>query len=114
MVRSVIERALARLDVTVTSAADGGEGLAALEREAANFDLVLLDLTLPVLSGLELMAVIRERWSTLPVVLMSGYSALDVDFASCGARAFLQKPFTVDELGRVTEQVLGARARTGS
>jgi CheY-like chemotaxis protein len=61
---------------------------------------VLLDLTMPRLAGAEALVAMRQVCPTVPVVVMSGYSAETVSqqFADVAALRCLQKPFTVQEM----------------
>jgi len=81
--------------------ADGGaEGLDILGREADDVDLVLLDLTMPRMSGEEVLRRIRRSWPGLRVVLMSGYNEQEVmqKFAGSGLTGYVQKPFRLADL----------------
>lgn len=81
----------------VTTAADGEEGLKKLKE--VPFDLILLDLMLPRLSGLEVLKTLR-RESTVPVIIMSAKDT-DSDIAlglGLGADDYITKPFSVTEL----------------
>jgi len=83
--------------VTVETAGDGREGLDRFEREP--FDLVLLDVMLPRMDGLEVCRAIR-RTSTIPVVMLTARAdTLDVVVGlEAGADDYLRKPFEVPEL----------------
>ncbi|KAA3609019.1 MAG: response regulator [Planctomycetota bacterium] len=74
LVRRVARLALERMGFQVIEAADGGEGLAKATTHADELRLVLLDLTMPVLSGLEVLDRLRQRGVRLPILLTSGYS----------------------------------------
>jgi len=79
--------------------ADGGP--AALTRlEHSNFNLVLSDLRMDPMDGIELLRAIRARWSNLPVLLMTAYGDVERAVAAmqAGACDFMQKPFRPDEL----------------
>ena len=76
-------------------------GNAALEKlESSDIDAVLLDVRMPDMDGLELLGRIRERWPTLPVIMMSGHAALDVAVQAIqkGAHDFIEKPVGTDRL----------------
>lgn len=77
-------------------AADGEEGLH-LAREHLPA-LILCDASLPLLSGVEVVAALRSgaRTGTLPIVMMSGKASSEL--AGCGADALLPKPFQMKEL----------------
>ncbi|BDI22916.1 response regulator [Herbiconiux sp. L3-i23] len=81
----------------VITAADGREAITTAV--AAHPDLVLLDLGMPGLSGLEVIEAIRG-WSTLPILVISGRtdSADKVDALDAGADDYVTKPFAADEL----------------
>ncbi len=107
MVRAVAERALTRAGYTVTSAADGDEGLAYVE-QGVEFDLVLSDVVMPGMDGPAMVREIRARHPSLPVLFMSGYAEeqlrKEIDIADVH---FLPKPFTVQQ---VTDKVGGVLA----
>ena len=92
---------LRREGYDVTSATDGDAGLRRFQEYAP--DLVLLDVTLPKLSGFDVLARIRES-SAVPIVMLSALHE-ERDKARCrrlGADDYLVKPFGIDELvGRV-------------
>ena len=77
-------------------------------------DVVLLDLTMPGMNGLELMGRLRAEHPDLPVVLMSGYSERETVRGESAADGFVQKPFTgeqlVEVLRRARAHVPAARA----
>jgi DNA-binding NtrC family response regulator len=81
----------------------------ALARLAADsYDLVLTDISMPGLSGLELLGHIRQRFAHTPVIIISGIS--DQEHAQglikLGAFAFLLKPFRLEDVERSVERAL--------
>jgi signal transduction histidine kinase len=92
----------------VVGAKDGQEALEAFQEEDGAFDLAILDVTMPRLSGLELVPLLRELRPALPVVLMSGYSSADIDPLQLQIE-FLSKPFEFDDLLVVVERVAAER-----
>jgi signal transduction histidine kinase len=94
---------LRREGFAVATAADGESALARLRESAA--DVVLLDKNLPKLSGLEVLARIRESHRGTEVILITGYASLDSAVAAlrCGAYDYLVKPFA--DLMEVAEKV---------
>ena len=74
-----------------------------MERHADSLVLILLDLTMPVLSGEETLSRIRQSHPEIPVLLMSGYAESQVAqrFVDRGVAGFLQKPFTSQALGEM-------------
>src|SRR5947209_676618 len=95
----------------VAGAATGQEGLALVEREA--FDLVLLDVKMPGMDGLDVLGRLHSMNETLPVVMISahGTPSTAVDAIRRGALDFLEKPFESTERLRVTIQNALEQAR---
>ncbi|MDX2154796.1 MAG: sigma-54 dependent transcriptional regulator [Bryobacteraceae bacterium] len=75
-------------------------------------DLVLTDLRLPTLDGLELLALLRRQDATVPVIVMTAFGTIEnaVEAMKCGAADFLLKPFSLDHLTAVVEKALEVRA----
>ena len=74
-------------------------------------DLIVLDLVLPGMNGIEALQRFKQRLPEVPVVVISGYAPAG-DIAECmrrGASDFLRKPFDEDRLRRVLQTALGAR-----
>jgi two-component system, NtrC family, nitrogen regulation response regulator NtrX len=96
-VRSSLAAILGDEGYAVTSADSGEAGLAALE--GRRFDLVLLDVWLPGLDGLEVLRRIRERDSELPVVVISGHGTIEtaVKAVRLGAQDFVEKPLSLEK-----------------
>src|SRR4051812_46456014 len=77
-----------------------GAGRLALEKlRALAFDVVLLDVAMPEMDGLEVLRQIGEGWASLPVIMMSGNATLAtaVEATKLGAVDFLEKPLTTDK-----------------
>ena len=96
--RTVLRLMLAELDVEILEAADGAEALQTIERTAV--DLVITDVNMPHLSGLELLSQLRSRSTAPPVVVMTAYASVDdaVSAMQCGAIDYLTKPFDEQRL----------------
>ncbi|HTY38295.1 MAG TPA: response regulator [Bacteroidota bacterium] len=75
------------------------------------FDLVITDMMIPGTSGLELLQIIRDHYPELEVIMITGYASIEsaVKATKLGANAYLPKPFTPDELTKVTESTLADR-----
>ncbi len=82
----------------VASALSGEEALRWLERESA--DVVLLDILLPGLSGLEVLRRIKERRPEIRVVMVTALDQRDLREAAhrCGAAGYITKPFDFSDL----------------
>lgn len=98
---ALCQRILAAEGYTVIEAKRGEEALAKLELD--NFDLLLTDIRLPGLNGLQVTERLRERNLDITVITMTGYSNMEmaIQALSLGVDEFLIKPFTLDSL-RVT------------
>ena len=76
--------------------------------EKNHFDLVLLDIWMPDLDGMELLKQIKEKQIDLPVIILSGHANMRGNFelAKIGADDFLEKPFSTDNLLWKIEKIL--------
>ncbi len=99
-VRTVARMMLERKGFDVLAAADGQEALEVFSQRDDGVDLVLLDMTMPRMSGQETFRQLRRIRSDLPVLLTSGYNEQDAisRFAGKGLAGFIQKPFQHDLL----------------
>jgi DNA-binding NtrC family response regulator len=91
-------------EVSLAKSAD--EALEAMSREV--FSLILLDIKMPGKDGMTLMREVKDHWSNIPVIIMSGYVTDETmeEVAKIEAATFLAKPFTPDELVQAVDQVL--------
>ena len=111
---AVAVRTLGEEGYQTVEAEHGAAALAELERRAGAFDLVITDVSMPCLGGVELAREIQERWPNLPVVLMSGYPDGRTEAGSgvaATAAPFLQKPFTPERLLDITRATIAGSAR---
>ena len=99
-VRAVVAHAIENLGFSVTLAADGREAVTIFTAQPDAFALVVMDLTMPHLDGVEATAQLRRLRPAVRVLLMSGYSGHTVaaTFADQGLAGFLQKPFELSTL----------------
>ncbi len=99
-VREIAALALRQCGLTVLEAPHGAAALALCAEHGAGLDLILLDLTMPGLSGEETLRRLRQQGATQKVILMSGYSENDATrrCLELGAVAFLPKPFELAAL----------------
>lgn len=106
--RESVAEVLREAGFAVTEASRGEEALEHLAHQ--NFDLILLDLIMPGLSGLELMGRIREKSPRMPVIMITAFASVDNAVAAMrqGASDYITKPFRIDGLlasvGRVLEE----------
>ncbi len=104
--RRAVAEVLAREGFEVVEAAEGRSAMAAVEE--GGYDLALLDLKLPVHTGLELLRASRDRWPLAPVVLLTAYGSVEtaVEAMKGGACDFLSKPVDPDHLLHVVRRAL--------
>ena len=112
-VRTVAARVLQNQGYRVLASSNGQEALALLEEVEGKVDLVLTDVVMPDMGGLELAARLQGRWSGLKVVYMSGYAEGDKlrPAVEDYGRSFLQKPFSAESLTLKVREVLDAGVR---
>jgi CheY-like chemotaxis protein len=84
----------------------GGEGLVRLEQ--GGVDIVLTDLMMPGMDGLELLRRIKDRWPALPVIMVTGYATIStaMEAMRLGAFDYIAKPFTREELRGIVKRAL--------
>src|SRR5690242_14533675 len=106
--RRVIELQLLSSGFDVDKAASAEEGLRIVDRA----DLVLTDLKLPNMDGLQFLNLIRRQNAQVPVVVMTAYGSVEtaVESMKSGATDFLLKPFSLDHLMQVVHKALEVRA----
>lgn len=93
----------------VVAASDGAGALHALDTDP--FDVVLTDLVLPGVTGVEILRAVRERDLDVPVVLITGNPSVEtaVQAIELGALRYLVKPASAEELIRATEHAMRLR-----
>src|SRR6202050_4016294 len=106
--RRVIELQLSSAGFDVDKAGTAEEALKIVDRA----DLVLTDLKLPNMDGLEFLGLIRRQNSLVPVIMMTAYGTVEtaVEAMKAGATDFLLKPFSLDHLMQVVHKGLEMRA----
>jgi two-component system cell cycle sensor histidine kinase/response regulator CckA len=107
-IRSLVANILEEAGYTVELAVDGADAIERLSRLGAGVRMVLLDLTMPRLSGEETATELRRIQPEIPIVAMSGYGDIEVmqRFSEAGVDDFLPKPFTPDQLAAKVRDIL--------
>lgn len=108
-IRMTIRQCLDESDYQVDVAVNGEEGFSMLKNNA--YDLALLDIKMPGISGLELLKKMRDNQIKTAVVMMTAYGTIEraVEAMKLGAIDFMSKPFTPDEIRKVVETVIHRR-----
>lgn len=109
IVRLSCSRTLIPEGYELRMAKNGEEGLKMLEEEP--FDLVLTDLKMPKMDGIEVLANIKNKWPSVDVVIITGYQTVEtaVKAIKLGAFDYIEKPFTPDALTAIVANVFRAR-----
>jgi len=114
-IRMLVAKAFRAFDCTVLEAGNGEEGLAVAERERP--DLIILDVTMPVMDGMTMLTKLKEHpeLKRIPVIMLTAESGRDnvMHIARLGARDYLVKPFKEDQLIGKASRIVNLPARSG-
>ena len=105
-IRMVLRAHLKRSGYQVTAAENGAEAISLLRQE--NFHLVVSDLKMPVVGGMEVLAHCKDTYPGLPVILITAHGTVDsaVQAIKKGAQDYVTKPFDADELMPIIDKAL--------
>jgi len=108
MIRETVGVILEDLGYRVLLAQGGREGLAMYQEYTSDIALVLLDMTMPDMNGLQCLQALRAVNPDVRIVLSSGYQERDVakDIADYAVDGFVQKPYDPERLDEVLKRVL--------
>ena len=108
--RSALVRAFQLKGYTCRGAADGQEALDILSRE--DYDLLLLDLRMPNIDGIQVMKTARERHPHLIVIILTAHASMEsaITAVKAGAADYLTKPQSINDLEIAVQQALKNRA----
>ncbi|MEO8288450.1 MAG: sigma-54 dependent transcriptional regulator [Chloroflexota bacterium] len=97
-IRALLKTFLEDESYRVTEATTGQEALEGLR--AGGYDLVLLDMRLPGMTGLDVLKQLREKQGEVPVILMTAYGSpnIAIQASSLGAYGYITKPFELDDV----------------
>lgn len=103
----VLKQALDVLGYETSTANDGKEALEMIEKEKP--DLLITDIYMPGMNGIELLSKVRQFYKELPVILVTGFDADDAIAAAAkdNANAILLKPYHIKQLKELVEETLG-------
>jgi DNA-binding NtrC family response regulator len=107
--RRVMEFSLTEAGHRVRAAASGEDGLRLFEQET--FDAVITDITMPGMSGMEVLAKVRQREADIPVIIITAYGTIEsaVEAMKQGAFDYITKPVSRDELRLTLEKAIRMR-----
>jgi len=112
-IRWVLEKAFQKAAINIRGFASADEVLAALERTQP--DVILTDIRMPGMDGLQLLDALQRKAPGIPVIIMTAHTDLDSAVASYrgGAFEYLPKPFDVDDAIQLTRRALEHRRQNG-
>lgn len=105
-IRDLLINEFAKLGYEVFSSLNGEEAITKLQTEKV--DIVISDMKMPKVDGLELLKFIKEKTPETEVIIITGYATVEnaLDAMRSGAYDFVQKPFNIDELTALVEKAL--------
>lgn len=108
LIRWSIGERLKREGMTCVEAIDGAQARLAVETQP--FDVILLDIKLPDISGMDLLHIVREAAPQAAVIMITAYSSIAnaVEAMKAGAYDYITKPFDMDELALLVRQAAEA------
>ncbi len=106
LIRRLTARALNEADYDVIEAGDGVDALRLL-RSGTAVDIIVSDVVMPRMTGVELAHTVQDEFPRVPVILVSGYTSVE-----CAPFPFLSKPFELPQLvGIITETLASGEAK---
>ncbi|MEN8209675.1 MAG: response regulator, partial [Candidatus Fermentibacteria bacterium] len=110
-IRSICREVLELQNFVVEEAQNGAEALKILEK--TSFSLILSDVMMPDISGLDLASKVRDRYPDTFVILITGHGSIDLakDAIQRGAFDFITKPFRIEELNQTVARALEVREK---
>jgi CheY-like chemotaxis protein len=106
--RGLLQAVLEHFSYRVLPARSGSEGLGLFARQSEDVDLIILDLTMPGMSGAQALPKLRAIRPEVPIIVSSGYDQTEA-LRQCGESTvdgFLQKPFSLTQLSETVRAVL--------
>ena len=105
-IRRLIENEFELEGFEVSTAKDGEEGLSLFDKQV--FDIVLLDVKLPRMSGIEVLRRLKQKSPSTEVLMITGYGDIKtaVESLKLGAREYITKPFKLDELLTLVKELI--------
>jgi len=115
-VRDVVKNSLERYGYTVIPAENGKTAIEIFKQRSAQITIVLLDLTMPVMSGEETLRQMQAIRRDVPVVLSSGFNGVGAvqRFVGKGLAGFIQKPYTAGILAQKVKSAITSSRSGGN
>lgn len=111
--RSALSHALTRGGFSVESVASGTDAIVKLKKDP--FSLVITDIKMPEMSGMEVLGAVKKNSPQIPVIVITAYGSIHnaVEAMQAGAADYLLKPFSFETLEVTVKKVLASAAKTG-
>lgn len=105
---SLLVEMLEVFEYRAVRAEDGFDALDKIDKTSNNVAMVITDMRMPRMTGLELLQAVKDKRPELPVVLISGYSVdeVDSDIVRDKADGFLNKPFMMSDIEKLLGDLL--------
>jgi len=102
-----LEKFLKKKNIDEILTFSGNEDIDEIVKNVLNTDLLILDVNLGKISGIEILKLIREKDKSLPVVLITAYTTAEniIEATKYGVREILEKPFEIGELLNIIEKI---------
>ncbi|MGV8057483.1 MAG: sigma-54-dependent transcriptional regulator [Smithellaceae bacterium] len=103
-----LQEALSREGYTVVTYTSAQE---ALQQDLSSYDLLMSDIRMPGMDGLQFLGEVQKKWPNLPVILMTAYGSLETTMEAIrlGAADYISKPFSPDDCRAIVKKVLEVR-----
>ena len=106
-VLKTITKYLEQKEYTVVTASNGLDALKLCESEKGDFDLLITDLVMPSISGVGVIAIVKDRYPDLPVIAITGWGEHPEALAAeARADVVLEKPFELHEFNKILLDLL--------
>ncbi|MDQ7096511.1 sigma-54 dependent transcriptional regulator [Desulfosporosinus sp. PR] len=108
-VRNLTSRVLSKMNYTVTTVKNGEEVLDKVKNRS--FDLLIMDIRMPKLDGMEAFKALRNEYPGLPIIMMTAFSTVETTLETMrlGAFDYLTKPFDISEVKTAVEKAFSSR-----
>lgn len=111
VIRKMLRRVLGECNLDVKDIYEAGDGSAALKvLEASPVQLILCDVNMPVMNGMEFLENMQKNpaWKGIPVIMVTTEGGMDnvMKAVQLGAKGYIHKPFTTDEVKQKLQQCL--------
>ena len=108
-IRKILQRVLRQTDIPIGDVLEAGDGVEALKALAdRNVHLILSDINMPNMDGLQLLAKLKQndKWKSVPIVMVTteGGQGKVIEAVQLGAAGYVRKPFTADQ---IKEKLMG-------